>query len=263
MNFLNHSLCENINQFRLTMLMMGHATVDRSWTGKIQSPSYSRLYYIVSGSASILTDKGRYPLLPGRWYLLPAGCSFEYLCEKELEHIYFHIKLSATDGLDLLRCCNHPIYISAGIDDSFHLSSESNIMDGLIIHSKIYAVLLSILKEHGISINNQTFSRCVSKAIDYIRNHLSAQLTTEEIAANSFVSKSTLTKCFKKELNMTVQEYLYDVIMFEAVQQITHNSLSILELSERLGFSDQFYFSRCFKKKFGVPPREYKKTALV
>ena len=140
---------------------------------------------------------------------------------------------------------------------------KKNITDGLIIHSKIYSVVLSILKTHAIPLKTHSFTACVSKAIDYIKQNLSAQLTTEEIAANAFVSKSTLTKAFKKELNMSVQEYLYDIIMFEAGQLLTHNSFSIAEISDKFCFSDQFYFSRRFRQKYGVSPREYRKNVLL
>lgn len=263
MSIFNRTLCKNINNFHLTMFLFGHETVNCSWNGKIQNPSHSRLYYVVSGSALIVTDNGSYKLLPGRWYLLPAGCSFDYSCEKEFEHLYFHIKFSGSDALDLLKNCKSPVYIDAPDYKLFDFSSDIKIVDGLIMHSQIYSVVLSILKTHNIDIRSQPLSPCVLKAISYIRKNLSAQLTTEKIAENTFISKSSLTKHFRKELNMSVQEYLYDIIMFEAVQLLTRSSLSILEISENFGFSDQFYFSRRFRQKFGVSPREYRKNVLL
>ena len=263
MSFLNRALCKNINNFHLTLFFFGHTTVNSSWKGKVINPSCSRLYYVIGGSTLITTDSGSFTLSPGRWYLLPAGCTYEYNCEKEMEHLYFHIKLSGADGLDQLKNCKSPLHIDAPDLEPGNFLPEFKIVDGLMLHSKVYSVVLSILKTHNIDIRSRPLSPCVLKAISYIRKNLSAQLTTEKIAENTFVSKSTLTKHFRKELNMSVQEYLYDAIMFEAAELLTRGSHSILQISEKLGFSDQFYFSRRFRQKFGTSPREYKKNMLL
>ena len=76
---------------------------------------------------------------------------------------------------------------------------------------------------------------------------------------NFYKSKSTLTKHFRKEMQMSVQEYLSSIVLFEASRLLLKGEEKISHISERLGFSDQFYFSRCFKKAFGVTPREYRK----
>ena len=84
-------------------------------------------------------------------------------------------------------------------------------------------------------------------------------MTTAQVAEHCFVSKSTLTKYFQKELSTSVQKYLYDTLLSEASRILLKENLSVLEVSERLGFSDQFYFARRFKAKYGVPPNRYKK----
>jgi transcriptional regulator GlxA family with amidase domain len=50
--------------------------------------------------------------------------------------------------------------------------------------------------------------------------------------------------------------------MFKAEQMLKNSTMSVAEISERLGFSEQFYFSKCFKQNFGLPPREYRKTKI-
>ena len=79
------------------------------------------------------------------------------------------------------------------------------------------------------------------------------------MAEYCFVSKSTLTKHFQLELSVSVQQYLYDLLLSEASRILLKENLSVLEVSERLGFSDQFYFARRFRAKYGVPPSKYKK----
>ena len=97
----------------------------------------------------------------------------------------------------------------------------------------------------------------------YIKRHLTAQLTVSEVAEHVFVSNSTLTKRFKTELSKSVGEYINDTIMFEAGQLLLKTNLSILAVSEKYGFSDQFYFSRRFKEKFGMSPMKYRQSVVT
>jgi AraC-like DNA-binding protein len=57
---------------------------------------------------------------------------------------------------------------------------------------------------------------------------------------------------------MSVNEYICNTILAETELILSTRNISILELSHKFGFSDQFYFSRKFKEKFGVSPREYR-----
>ena len=58
-------------------------------------------------------------------------------------------------------------------------------------------------------------------------------------------------------------EYINDTIMFEAGQLLLKTGLSVLAVSEKYGFSDQFYFSRRFKEKFGMSPLKYRQSVMT
>ncbi len=264
---INTQLCKNTNHIRLSLLCFGHAMVDNKWQGKIYNPVHSRLYYVMNGNSTITTMSGRVVhLLKGNWYLIPSGCSFYYECENKMEHIYFHLKLHDVDGIDLLRKFNSPVSLNDTSDISdflVHSIGSNEIYDSLKVYNDIYSVLLKIINNEQIVIKNKELSPCVERAIKYIRQNLSAQLTVDEVASIAFVSKSTLTKKFRQELSVSVANYIYDTIMFEAGQMLTQTTASVLSVSEKFCFSDQFYFSRRFKEKFGMSPREYRKVSNI
>lgn len=260
---INYELCKLVNRVRLNLITFGHASVSTEWNGTVSSPVYSRLYYIAGGVSSITLEDDEYiELEVGKWYLIPTGCSFRYNCEKEMEHFYFHLKLCDFDGTDLLRKCRRPLCIDFEEEKSdFMLScvENENILDGLLLQQAAFEVLLAFLKKHNVDIKTENYSPCVMRAIRYIKDNLSVQLTLSEIAENTFISKSTLTKHFQKELSMSVNEYIYDLVMSGAEYMLAASDTSIQEISEKFGFYDQFYFSRRFKEKFGQSPREYRK----
>ena len=263
----NSKLCQNINLVNMNLFYFGRAQVDKKWSGKVQNPVYSRLFYIVDGTGCIKWGHGQeLNFEADSWYLLPAGCSFEYSCPEYLDHVYFNFKLCDADGLDLLRQSPFPCSIKLNENKSeFFINAldASTVVEGLRVRHEIYEVVLSIIEEYDIKLRDTEVSLCIKKATQYIKHNLNVQLTTPEIAKHAFVSPSTVTKHFKSELNMTVHDYIYDVVLTEAAYLLIKSNLSILKISEKFGFCDQFYFSRRFREKFGVSPREYRKTTTL
>ncbi len=263
----NTSFSTSANRINPYLLSFGHATVDAGWNGSVFSPVFSRLYYIMDGSFFIKGSDGKkIELKKGNWYLIPAGYSFTYVCEKAMEHFYAHIKLCDFDGADLLRSCHSPLSLKIEKCTPYTMikSIESNnITDGLSVRQTVFGIILKFIKTYNISISSEDYSPIIYNAITYIKQNLSMQLTISEIADCVFVSKSTLTKHFKKELKMSVNEYICNTIMSEAQRLLTSTNISIFSISQKFGFSDQFYFSRRFKEKFGITPSEYRKKQLL
>ena len=261
--FDNPSICKQANRITFKLIRIGIAEVDNEWSGYVHCPVMSRLYYIISGSCRIKTANSEITLMPGNWYLFPAGFSFGYNCEDQMEHIFFHFKLCDYDETDLLRNYNSIAqlpYPENNMACLLPLLEANSIFNSLFLKQTAYSVLLTMIKKCNVPIKAGDYSPCILKAIQYIKEHLSAQLTIPEIAENVYVSKSTLTKHFQKELSMSINKYIYNTILFEASQLLIRTNDSVLSISERFGFSDQFYFSRKFKEYFGQSPREYRKN---
>lgn len=264
----DYNICKLINRLSLNLITFGHAIVDRRWNGRICSPVYSRLYYIIGGDSfiTIADNKKRINLEPGKWYLIPTGCSFDYECIGEMEHYYFHLKLTDFDGTDILRKCEKPLFMhSDSARDELCSDSifKNDLLSGLMLKQKIFSVLLDIISKNNVSIKSEGYSGCVINAIRYIKDNLSVRLTIAEISESIFVSKSTLTKHFKKELFISVNGYIYELVMSKAEYLITSTNETIQSISEKFGFCDQFHFSRRFKEKFGLAPGDYRKKKPI
>lgn len=266
--FSNPAICKSGNRLHLEILTFGQASVDPEWYGNVISPVYSRLYYITDGAFTIRTPDSKEILLEsGNWYLIPSGYSFSYTCSKSMEHFYFHIKLCDFDGTDLLRNCDALLRLASKneVDCEFlHKCLSSTVLsDGLRLRQTVFDILIYLLDMYGVSVRTEDYSTSIYKALVYIKQNLSMQLTISEIAENIFVSKSTLTKHFQKELHMSVNEYICNTIMADAERLLMTSNISIRDLGQKFGYTDQLYFSRRFKEKFGKSPREYRKEMLL
>ena len=80
----------------------------------------------------------------------------------------------------------------------------------------------------------------------------------KEIAEQIFVSESKLTKGFRHDLGMSIGTYIDHKIIFEAEKLLADCNYPMIDISEKFGFCDRFYFSRRFKEKTGQTPRQYR-----
>ena len=70
-----------------------------------------------------------------------------------------------------------------------------------------------------------------------------------------------MRRCFKKNYGVTPMQYLFNFRMREASRMLKSRQAYLVEmLSEYCGFSDRFYFSKCFKKQYGLTPMQYRKS---
>ena len=262
--FANPLLLKPVNRLNLEILTFGHAGVDPDWCGRVVTPVYSRLYYITDGAFVVWSESSeRLRLEKGNWYLIPTGYSFDYECGETMEHFYFHVKLYDFDGTDLLRNCGKPLRLKPEkpVDCAFFKAclDSNRLTDGLLLRQAVFDILIRFINAYQIPVDAQDYSYCIYKALVYIKQNLSMQLSLSEIAENIYVSKSTLTKHFQKELHMSVNEYICNTIMADAERLLMTSNISVHDLAQKFGYTDQLYFSRRFREKFGSSPREYRK----
>jgi len=74
-------------------------------------------------------------------------------------------------------------------------------------------------------------------------------------------SQSYLTKIFLQEYNCTPIKYLNSLRLKKACSFLLYNpELTISQIATLTGYEDQAYFSRTFKKNFGISPLQYRKN---
>ncbi len=100
----------------------------------------------------------------------------------------------------------------------------------------------------------------IFKAIQYISNHVNRPISVEEIAEFLGMERSTLSKKFKRELGFNISAFIMRKKLEEARSLLRYSDRSISEISEYLCFSTQSYFQNVFKRKYGMTPKEYRKS---
>ena len=266
MDTLNREIVKT-NKSQLIILGGGYTKIHKGTSGHISNPSYSRLYYVVDGSLTVKPVQGtQISLTKGNCYLLPANYSYHYATKEYMECICFYVKLCNYDGIDMLGKLQKLLFgtFSREVSERYlSLLQSSEVADDLKLCQSVYQSLLTLIEENQISLTVKPYSECVQNIIQYMESHLSVQLTEDEIAEYSHMSRSMLSRVFKQETGMTVAQYIDSAIMTRAEQMLLYRDKTVAEISNEFGFCDQSYFARVFKKKFGVSPRKYKQTIAI
>ena len=98
----------------------------------------------------------------------------------------------------------------------------------------------------------------VKKAIAYISSHYADPLTLEDVAEQVQLSPAYFSSVFKQSCGSSFKDYLNMVRIEESKRLLSNTSYSILDIAIAVGFEDQSYFSKVFKKHTGLTPKQYR-----
>lgn len=100
----------------------------------------------------------------------------------------------------------------------------------------------------------------IYKSIDFIKRNLMKKITLDDVAKNVYLSPSYFSKIFKKEMKVSFNTYLNQVRIETSKKLMEDNSLSLVDIANLVGYEDQSYFTKVFKKLTGVSPGRYRES---
>jgi transcriptional regulator GlxA family with amidase domain len=101
-------------------------------------------------------------------------------------------------------------------------------------------------------------SALVKQALSYIHQNYTGAFSRWQIAESVGVSEDYLSRVFNRELGISPWDYLNRYRIIQAKALLIHTTANIGLIARRVGFNDQAYFSRVFRKSTGVSPQAYR-----
>lgn len=98
----------------------------------------------------------------------------------------------------------------------------------------------------------------IKKSIRYISQHFSGNLTLDEVAAQVHLNPAYFSTLFKRSTGSSFKEYLNMVRIEESKRLLSNTDYTIIDISLAVGFEDQSYFSKVFKKYTGMTPKQFR-----
>ena len=99
-------------------------------------------------------------------------------------------------------------------------------------------------------------------ALDYIHNHLNEELRVSDLARMSAMCESAFRREFATAIGKSPKTYILDCKLKKSMEMLGTSSYTIKEICVALGFFDDAYFSKLFKRATGQTPMQYRIGAL-
>lgn len=233
---------------------------------------HATLHFVTQGKGHLILDGKHYTPRAGDVFSLPEGKSVAFYPDEEDPWCYYWFNLVG-DGIGELRrrvglsescpviSTEHMPKIQKQMDDL--LDSEFN-YGGFYFRalSTLYAIVSLFVRETDRPA--AAVPSLVGQAKEIIlSSYRREDFSVSEIHTKLHVSEPYLRRVFKKETGRTLQEFLINRRLSKAADLLRANDYSIRELCYLVGYTDDVYFVRQFKKKYGVPPKRYRRFAVA
>ncbi len=231
------------------------------------------LILVAGGEVRLIVDNRQHELSPGSVYLCmpeqtigtaaPASgldmsiFYFEVFAAREEGGGYYPVKDAALFPPDTLLSVFPAKQISAIYGEVFKLSGD----DSQRISFRAQIDFQELL--YAIHVNSRRQPRNTGTALDqakeYIEAHYMEPITTREMAQAAGLSPKYFLDLFKKKYGKSAVDYIAELRLAEAKRLMAEQGSKLKDIAHRVGFADEFYFSRKFKKTIGVAPAVYMK----
>lgn len=261
----NELFTKEMDRLNMGVSYAAEAVLDADWSFAGENPTFTRMYYVLSGEGTIFCHGRGIPMRAGNVYILPAGMNFSYTIRETMEKVYFHVNLLRYDRYDLMRSVDDCIVLTRHEQEiqmaASLLRKSADVLSALQLKQLLYKTLIDGINLSGGSLGCiEQYSSLVKKTIKYVEENMRSGMTSAEIAAELFVSDSRLRKAFREEVGVPIGKYIADRLLFKAEQQLRLTDRPIKEIAAVLGYCDPFYFSRVFSARYGTSPTAYRRT---
>jgi two-component system response regulator YesN len=100
----------------------------------------------------------------------------------------------------------------------------------------------------------------IYKAVDYIKRNYMERITLEEVASSVYLNSSYFSKIFKKEMKCSFISYINKIRINASKNLLSDISIPLADVSTLVGFEDQSYFTKVFKKVTGMTPGKFRES---
>jgi len=262
----------DIYQSDVTIKICALVEKNKNWVEHSVKLDYD-IWIVKSGQVQIKTKNDKVVLNEGDIYVFFPDVEYEACCLTDsCSFIFTHFDFKIGYNNRALEIYNINTYfenykIKSQVDlflDIFNEFEQKKSVPFLTLKGYLLILLARLIQLKGKT-NEQAseHSKPLIKllpALDYIAQNLTSQISVQTLSDLVYLSEKYFCTLFKKTFNVSPMKYIADIKLNKALEYIYEGQLSIKDIGVKLGYTDQFIFSKAFKKKFGISPSSIMKV---
>lgn len=187
-----------------------------------------------------------------------------------LEHLDEFLDICQTEKVTQKHLGNslkHLLHVCFDSADDTLLTNKELEIDEYLSNAKTYTELKlslhflfeQLFRKKVLNLNTAPNPELlVDKVKKYMRSNYGKDININDIATHFSITPAYLSRLFKKYSDVRPIEYLTNYRIQQACGYFSHSQLTVQEVAELCGYSNQFYFSKAFKQITSVSPSEYR-----
>ncbi len=229
--------------------------------GKIESRKYHGFLFKITGLTDYFFNGKKITLSAGNVLFIPQGASYEYVSQSG-DSLYTSINFFADveSPCPTLFSTSNFYKINFIYNDFSELWRFGATHDKYTCMSVFYDFLSYLARITHLNNLKENNTLIIEPAIEYLKSHIfKCNLKIENLSKLCCISDTYFRKLFILRFNVTPQEYVISKRLAYAKSIIESGDFNnISEIAELVGYKDPFYFSKAFKKFYGVSPSNVK-----
>ena len=288
-----------LDKLDIDILNIEYYSAGREWNYRNVNNPYSRIYLVTEGFGTIKHHGQTFELHPGNLYLIPCFTKVDMFCPDSFRHYYIHFTTRIETGLDILSIfhCHYqaearhhnigasvferllelnpnrelfeydarkPIYQK--VLDRTRQLDQNKPPQNLLETNALLRILLSAFfsnYDHPQTYNTLHGLSRFQHVLEYIRENLNQPLTIQVLSDIAKLNPTYFSNLFSQYMGLSPIQYINKRRIEEAQLLLLSTDQTLYQIARQVGFSDEYYFSRVFKKTIGIAPDHYRKQDIL
>ncbi len=250
-----------------SVILAGESFCDGSYRIERSDSKILCIEYVVSGTGTVRVGGKSYTASAGDTYILLSGSNHEYYSSADDPWVKIWVNASGAlvDSLiDVYGIRGETVF---RVDtkrhfEKMHAALRSS-LSTIEIANNCARIFHAMIQD--LAMNSQSNQSCgmAEKIKEHIDKNISREILLDELAALIDRTSAHTIRIFKARYGVTPYQYCIDSRIKKAIAMLESTSYSVKEISFRIGFGDEHYFSNFFKSKTGKSPTEYRKVGII
>ena len=207
--------------------------------------------YCIDGTGWFELNGTKYEVTENQYFILPPGVPHTYAASDDNPWTIYWVHFKGTKAK----------HLELPLREVFTTLNDSFAMENIRYAVSAFHYFLESMRYFKLyrRVGNQKHdSDVIESTVHYLEENIERHLSLEEIADYSGFSSSYLSAMFKKRTGYSPLTYFNLLKIRKACALLDTTDMKMNQISFKLGFEDQFYFSRLFSKIMGMSPKAYR-----